>query len=126
MNFKEAMELMLTGKKITRKEWQGSIYFKCDQLKNVIALTPNTAIFQYSETIMISGGWKIDDSEQTYFFYEIIEHLAQGKTARLVEWDDDTYIYYDYNHKNILIHKTDQFDYIPPFEAFIANDWVEV
>jgi len=125
MNFKEAMIELANGSKVTRKQWQGSIYFKLKE-NHIKCYQPSLGLFHYTEDIMLSGGWLIEPYEDTneLAFYDIIPHLQNWKKARMKDWDEDTYIYYSNQDKYIVLHRMTEFPYTPDFDAFIATDWI--
>jgi len=122
MKFSEAMEAMINGSKVTRQGWVGSIYFVYEN-KEVQSYQPNVSSYIYDETIMVSDNWKIKGEDNTYKFYEVIDHLLQGKKAYLEEWKDN-YIYYDETFNSIGLFSLQNFKYTPAFESFTAIDWV--
>lgn len=124
MNFKSAMEKMKCGSKVTRKDWIGSIYFVMDG-QQVKSFTPELRPFIYTEDIMVSEEWEVEDVEGTFSFYDIIDYLKEGKTAKLMNWKNE-YIKYDRNDKQLSQFRMAEFTYIPEFEAFVAEDWVEL
>ncbi len=125
MKLKEAMIKMMDGNKVTRKPWIGSIYFIMNkETHKVESYKPHLVVFQFNEEIMISDGWKIDNSEDTYYFYDIIPFLQQGYKAWMKDWNEDSYIYYDESNKYLVILKMEYFSYMPDFESFTADDWV--
>lgn len=124
MKFCEAMDKLKGGSKVTRQPWQGSVYFII-QDGDVKAMQPKLLPFAYSEDIMVSDGWEIVGSEEEYTFCDVIPLLQKGEKAKLKEWVN-TYIYLDPSNKMLVIHSMDVQPFIPDFDSFIAQDWIEL
>lgn len=132
MNFTEAMKALKNGEKVTRKQWVGSVYFKCmnplaEVYPNIIhAYQPKLDIYQYNETIMLSSGWQVEGEDGDFNFCDIIDYLKSGKKAKLQDWNQDSYIKYD-NASDALVYFTmEMLPFTPNFEDFTATDWVTV
>jgi|SRR6185503_8350876 len=124
MKFNEAMELLQKGDRVTRQSWVGAIYFKIDG-NDVKTYQPHAEIYAYNEDIMISDGWIIDGEEVEFKFYDIILFLQKGKKAWLKDWSEK-YIHYDQDSKAIVLNSMEPYSFIPPFDAFIAEDWISL
>jgi hypothetical protein len=124
MNFKEAMEKLTQGSKITRQPWIGSLYFMLEG-EDVKSFQPRLTPYSYNEDIMVSDGWIVDDSQEEYKFSEIIPMLINGSKAKLKDWVN-MFIYLDESSKSLVLHSMDVLPFIPPFESFIAQDWIEI
>ena len=122
MKFNEAMEALKEGKKVTRQQWLGSMYFLLDD-NDVKSYQPKLSVYNYNEDIMVSDGWEVEGEEGTFFFYDIIDFLNKGKKAKLSDWDN-MYIHYDANAKYLTLYAMDVFPYQPDFAAFLATDWI--
>ena len=125
MNFSDAMECLKKGSKVTRKLWDKKIYFflKKNEIK---CYQSNLSHYAYNQEIMISDGWIVDDIEnQEYQFCDIIPLLRLGSKARLKVWSN-RYIYYDFSEKELISHSMSTTPFIPGFEAFSADDWIEL
>jgi hypothetical protein len=126
MKFSEIMDLLKSGSRVTREKWKDGVCFIYNA-PDVISLQPRVTHFQYNESIMISEGWTIDtDYSKEYKFSEIIPFLMKGSIAKLKEWKKDNYIYLDKPTKMLVFHSMETFPFIPDFESFIAEDWIEL
>lgn len=124
MKFNEAMEKLQSGVKVTRQPWAGSIYFLMDG-SDVKSYQPKLGPYIYNEDIMVSGGWQVEGIEGEHRFYDIITYLQQGFKARINDWKE-SYIYFDNTIKGLAIHSMDIFPFVPDFDSFVAQDWVEI
>lgn len=130
MNFTDAMDLLTSGKKVTRHDWKDGLYFIFED-GHVTSYQPILEPYQYNEDIMISNGWITEDgwitvdTTESRKFSEIIPELKNGKRAWMIDWKEDFYIYFDPQH-GLVIHKMSKFDYHPSFDDFQANDWIEL
>jgi hypothetical protein len=129
MKFCEAMSLLKEGAKVTRQPWKGSMYFimEGDEVK---CFQPKLVNYLYNEDIMISDGWFVEgqqreSSPMSMTFCEIIPFLEAGRKARLSSWKD-SYIYLDKSNKQLILFRMEMFPFIPDFESFTAQDWLEV
>lgn len=124
MNFTEAMEKLKSGKKVSRETWRSSIYFlmKEDEVK---CFYPTLMNYVYDENIMISKDWMIAGDKEKYKFCDIILRLQQGAKARLAHWKDE-HIYLDRDSKQLIVHTMEPRSFVPDFESFTAEDWVEL
>lgn len=126
MKFKDAIEKLESGYKITRASHKGSVYIMMKD-KKVISIKPTIAFYPYVLDIMISDGWLIDyddcfENKKEHKFCDIIPLLAKGHKAKLKEWNE-TYIFYDKKDKDLLVYETIESQYFPVFDDFIADDW---
>ncbi len=124
MKFCEAMELLKAGCTVTRERWKGSIYFVL-QGNDVKSFRPALTNYVYNEDIMISDGWLVEEDDKQHSFCDIISLLYQGKKAKLADWKD-AYIYLDRETKQLVLYSMEMFPFVPEFEAFNADDWIEV
>jgi len=124
MNFTEAMEKLKAGKKVSRETWRNSIYFLMKD-KEVKCFYPTLMNYVYDENIMISNDWMIVGDKEKYKFCDIILRLQQCAKARLSHWKDE-YIYLDIESKQLILHAMEPRSFVPDFESFIAEDWVEL
>jgi len=125
MNFNEAMIKLKEGKRVTRQTEKDNSYFVM-QDNNLQYRSKNTLHYAYDKDIMISEDWYLlNDDEKKYKFTEIIPLLLQGFKFKLKGWED-SYIYYDTFAKSILLIRMVIRDYIPAFEDFVADDWIEI
>lgn len=124
MKFKEAMEAMQAGSKVTRRPWFKSAYFLLDGT-DVKSYQPELKVFQYTEDIMISDGWQVIGEEGEFKFYDIIPYLQKGLMAKLKDWKE-AYIKYDPANKYLVLFNMAVFPYVPDFEAFTSEDWMVV
>ena len=129
MKFCEAMDLLRDGAKVTRQPWKGSMYFimKGDDVK---CFQPKLSNYLYNEDIMISEGWIVEHkdgliSSLPMSFCEIIPELQNGCKAWLEDWND-SYIYLDNSTRQLVVFRMEMFPFIPDFESFTAQDWIEV
>jgi len=124
MKFSEAMECLKKGSKVTRKPWKDGVYFFIVG-NEVKSFQPRLTVYSYSEDIMVSEGWLVDDGKKEHSFSEIIPLLSLGSTAKLKEWKE-MYICYDFTQKALVLHSMDAFPFIPDFDSFSSNDWIEI
>ncbi len=124
MKFSEAMEKLKSGSKVTRHPWRDGVYFMMVN-GEVKSFQPKLSPYIYNEDIMISDGWLIEGEDKEYKFSEIIPLLLQHKKARLKDWKE-TFIFFDSQTKSLVVHSMDTFPFLPDFESFIAQDWIEL
>lgn len=124
MKFCEAMERLENGGKVTRSPWKDGVYFKVVD-GDVKSFQSTLSAYSYNEDIMISAGWLVDTLPEAMKFCEIIPYLINGKTARQHNWED-SYIYFDLATKAINRRSMEIFPFIPHFESFVAQDWVQL
>lgn len=124
MNFKEAMDKLKSGSKITRKEWKNEIFFK--KVDGIVkSFRSILGIYRYDEDIMVSEGWLLDNEKGEFSFCDIIPFLQKGYKAKLKDWQE-CFIYYDRTENSIVLHSTEELPYIPSFDSFISEDWMEL
>lgn len=124
MKFCEAMELLKNGSKVTRHPWQQGVYFLIVN-GDVKSFQPHLTPYIYNEDIMVSDGWIVEGIEEELKFCNIITHLRNGLKAKLKDWNE-TFIYFDHQTKLIVCQSMNLFPFIPDFESFIAEDWIEI
>ncbi|HHF7341028.1 TPA: hypothetical protein ACPSKZ_000705 [Legionella anisa] len=124
MKFSDAMEQLKLGYKVTRESWKDGIYFLM-QDNDVKSFHPILKPYIYNEDIMVSYGWRVDNSEQEMKFVDIIPLLQAGGCAKMREWKD-SYIYFDRQEGRLILRAMEQFQFMPEFEAFVAEDWVVI
>jgi hypothetical protein len=124
MNFSDAMEKLKSGSKITRHEWKSLLYFMM-QDDVIKSFQSRISTYVYCEDIMTSSGWLIDSDEKEYSFCDIIGPLQSGSNARLKEWKE-AYIYFDHSVKEIVIHNMEYYPFVPAFDSFVKEDWIEL
>lgn len=124
MKFCEAMEKLKNGAKVTRQPWKEGVYFLI-QGDDVKSFQPKLAPYIYNEDIMVSDGWLVDGQSDEYKFCDIIPFLQQGTKAKLKDWNE-TFIYLDRGTKGLVVHSMDAFPFIPDFDSFVAQDWIEI
>ncbi len=124
MKFSEAMDKLKSGSKVTRHPWKDGVYFMMVN-GEVKSFQPKLSPYIYNEDIMVSEGWIIEGKEDEYKFSEIIPFLLQHKKARLKEWKE-TFIFFDSQTKSLVVHSMDTFPFLPDFESFITQDWIEL
>jgi len=124
MDFKQAMECLEKGAKVTRQKWAEGIYFaltddgpKCFQ--------PKLEHYAYDESIMLSNGWLVEGEKKEYKFPEIIPFLQKGFKAKLKEWDGH-YIYYDHSSQTLVSRSMLAMPFMPDFDSFGAQDWIKL
>ena len=126
MNFKDAMELLKSGSKVTRQAWlnqkDGDIFFKLSDNK-VRAYRPSFQAFTYDEEIILSDGWLIDGQEGEHTFSDIIPFVQSGLRARLKSWNG-SFIFLDKAANFLVLSSNGEFLFTPDFNSFIATDWV--
>lgn len=124
MKFCEAMEKLKDGAKVTRLPWKDGVYFIMDG-SDVKSFQPRLTTFVYNEDIMVSDGWIISGVADEMKFCDIISYLKNGGRARRADWKN-AYIYFDRPSKTLVYFSMETFPYIPDFESFIAEDWIEL
>lgn len=126
MNFSEAMDKLQEGLKVTRAPWYESVYF-CLIDGEVKSFQPRYRNYSYDENIMISTGWFIKDSPEhkEFKFCDVISYLRNGVSVTRKDWEY-SFIYYDFDEKSLIYHSMDVFPFVPDFESFIADDWMEI
>jgi len=86
---------------------------------------PKLTNFIYDESILVSNGWLVDGYKNEMSFGEIIPFLQQGFKARLNSWND-AYIFLQKQTNTLAFYTMEVFPFIPNFESFIENDWIEL
>lgn len=124
MNFCEAMELLKSGKKVTRKDWKDGLYFVMEDEK-VITYQPIIEIYTYNEDIMVSDGWMVEGAEKPKKFCQIIQELQNGAKAWMNDWKSEFFIYLE-GGGDLVIHKMGKLNYYPSFDDFKSEDWIEI
>lgn len=124
MKFSEAMEKLKNGSKITRTPWKDDVYFKLEG-QDVKSYQPKLSNYVYNEDIMISDGWIVENEEEEMPFYNLIPFLLKGKKAKRTDWKE-SFIYLDRATKCLVINSMEMFPYIPDFNSFLAEDWMEL
>lgn len=124
MNFTDAMELLASGKKVTRNDWRDGLYFVMED-GHVLSFQPVVEHYLYTEDIMVSDGWITEGVTEARKFSEIIPDIKNGSRAWMSDWQPDFYISLD-KTDGLVIHKMSKFDYHPSFDDFNADDWIEV
>lgn len=124
MKFCEAMDLLKSGKRVTRDDWKDGLYFAMEGGK-VNSYQPVAGHYQYNEDIMISDGWMIDDDMREFSFYEILPFLQNGSKAKMKDWKE-AFIYLEPSEKVLVIKSMDIFPFTPQFNDFVAQDWIEL
>ncbi|MCF1193181.1 DUF2829 domain-containing protein [Mangrovimonas sp. AS39] len=124
MKFCEAMEKLKAGSRVTREPWKGGVYFVM-VAEDVKSFQPKLSPYIYNEDIMVSDGWMVEGDENEYKFCDIIPFLQQGKHARLKDWNN-MYIYLDRQNKMLVVHSMEVLPFVPDFDSFVAQDWIEL
>jgi hypothetical protein len=125
VKFCDAVNALKEGKKVTRQIYSNGLYFLMED-ENVKSFQPVLQNYYYSEDIMISDSWLVDDdTSNEYSFSEIIPLLQSGYRARIKTWLD-CYIYLDTSENTLVIHSMDSFPFMPQFNDFAAEDWMIV
>ena len=127
MKFSEAMDLLKSGLKVTRNSWKENVYFKI--VGTVVkSFQPKLSPYLFNEDIMISDGWLLADNwinSKEYKFCDIILFLQEGSQAKLRDWDD-IFIYLDKDTGMLVLYSMEVFPFIPDFQSFVAEDWIEL
>lgn len=124
MKFSEAMDKLKGGSKITRTPWKDRYFKMVDGA--VITFKETVSHFQYDGDIMISGGWSVEGEPEELSFHEIIPYLRQGKRARLAGWNQEFSIALDASDGSLCLRSMESLPFVPEFEAFTKDDWIEV
>jgi hypothetical protein len=122
MDFKDAMDALKKGKKVTRDPWSDWIYFQMDEKFQVKSFQPRLDAYVYNENTMISEGWLVIGEEKKFTFCEIIPFLLRGRKAKLSDWED-CFIYLDKSTSSLILRTMDIFSFKPDFHSFCAQDW---
>ena len=87
MNFSDAIDHLKSGEKITRKSWNNKIWFEMSA-DELLSCQEHFELYQYDESIMISDGWSLlnSETEEEHSFSEIMDYLIRGFKAKLKEW----------------------------------------
>lgn len=124
MKFCEAMDALKAGHKVSRAPWGNDVYFMMDG-EDVKSYKPVLRHYTYSEDIMVSDGWLVDDDVKAYKFCDIVPKLINGSRAKLAEWSG-AFIYLDPSERVLVISAMDVFPFMPQFGDFVAEDWVQI
>ncbi len=124
MKFNEAMGSLQFGLKVTREPWKQDVYFKIES-DEVKSYQRKLMSYIYTEDIMISDGWLVDEKEGEFKFSEIIEMLSEGHRAKLKDWKD-SYIYLDFDTKSLVCRSMEAFPFVLQFTDFMAEDWIVI
>lgn len=124
MKFCEAMELLKAGKKVTRQTWKDSLHFLMDG-SDVKSYQPKLTNYIYNEDIMISDGWVVEGQDGEHRFCDIVGWLQQGFKARLKDWKEP-FIYLDKQTNSLVLYCMEVMPFIPDFDSFVAQDWIEI
>jgi hypothetical protein len=124
MKFCEAMDKLKAGAKVTRHPWSQGVYFLMDG-NDVKSYQPKLSPYNYNEDIMVSDGWFVDDHEEEMKFCDIIPFLQNGSKAKQRDWKE-MFVYLDQSARSLVVHSMDIFPFIPDFDSFTAQDWIEV
>ncbi len=128
MNFKEAMEKLESGCKISRPTWNKTYL----QISNgaLLSFEPSLTHFIYDNEIFFSKEWVIinkDDSEiWDNRFTDIVPELQKGLRAKLCDWQNDHFISLDKGTNSLVYHCTIVSSFVPDFASLIAQDWIEL
>jgi hypothetical protein len=124
MKLKDAIEKAINGSKITRKLWANDYYFQYvnNEIKAFANIISN---YIYTESIMNSDGWILDNGETDRKFHEIIIPLRRGIGARLPHWEN-SFIFYDAPTGDLLIKTVGESHFAPDFASFSADDWMVI
>lgn len=124
MKFCEAMEKLKNGSKVSRNPWKEGLYFLLvdDEIKS---FQPKLKHFMYDENIMMSEGWFVDDKKDSLKFCEIVNYLKNGSVAKKSDWKN-CFIYLDKLEKVLVLSYMDIFPFVPQFNDFLAEDWIEL
>lgn len=124
MKFCEAVDLLKSGSRISRQIWKDEIYFM--KIGNEVeSFQPRITPYQFNEDIMISEGWIVSGNMNEFTFCEIIPFLQHGAQAKLKDWRE-MFIYLEPMSNMLVLHSMEIHPFVPDFESFIANDWIEV
>jgi hypothetical protein len=124
MKFCDAMDSLKAGAKVTRHPWREGVYFKMVG-EDVKSFQPRLINYSYNEDIMVSDGWLVDDLPTEYKFCEIIPLLVNGSKAKLKDWNE-MFIFLDRATRLLAVQSMEIFPFIPDFESFVAEDWIEL
>lgn len=123
MEFKEAYEHLTNGKKINRRGWRDStMYLKMNDTFEVKCYRQECAYFRHDLTVL-DYSWVILGEENLVSFADAIPLLLKGKKIKLETWPSDCYIEVDSDKKSLIKYGLCEFDFVPTFECFAANDW---
>ena len=124
MNFSDAIDHLKSGEKITRKSWDNKIWFEMSA-DELLSCQEHFELYQYDESIMISDGWSLlnSETEEEHSFSEIMDYLIRGFKAKLKEWQD-MYIYFCPTDRQLILSRHAYNCYTPIIDDFIAQDWI--
>lgn len=130
MNFREAYQLLMQGKKITRLKWRDGhclCLLKNDDGEHIVAQQLRFNNFHIELDGIKDGLWStVDEPGKTLSFLDAVDCFNDGKSMRLHHWDRDQFAYYDNNEKAIVMRSYECTYFAPTFDCFMAQDWKEV
>jgi hypothetical protein len=81
--------------------------------------------YNYSCETIVSEDWNVEGMPDEMSFSEMIPYLMKGHVARRRQWVS-SYIFMDTHIKTIVFKSLEETSFVPEFESFIANDWIEL
>jgi hypothetical protein len=122
MNFQEAHEELLKGKKIRRKEWEPFMHLRLID-KEVKTYKGEYTNFYASADILIDNNWLVIDGDGSYItFIQALEELRSKKSLTNKAWEGkDCFIFLDKDQ--IAMCKEVEFDFMPTYKCFMSLDW---
>ncbi len=125
MKFKEAMDELKLGSKVTRLAWIGKMYFKMTDGK-VVCHQSSCTWYTFDQDIMTSDGWEVlGKPEEQFSFSEIIPYLMNSYEAKMSDWKDCC-IYFDSHEKMLILKSMQELPYTPLLQDFVADDWMVI
>lgn len=124
MNFKEALEELKKGKRITRTGWDQKNFLKMDGSGDIENFIIQIHPYQYDQTIILSEGWIIKggDPENKLTFLEAIQLIKTGSSICLPEWDGQ-WVSLDKAENQLVLNSYQSSPFMPTFTCFMLNDW---
>lgn len=124
MKFCDAMKILKSGGKVTRKPWKDGVFFMVVD-NDVKSYQPKLTHYTYNEDIMVSDGWLVEGEEGQMKFCDIIPFLMDGNRAAMADWKH-SYIFLDKQSRSLIVHSMEIFPFNIEFESFVAEDWIEL
>jgi len=125
MEFKEAWNNLIKGKKIKRRAWIDGIYLMKDEdyeykgyRKEVVNFRPHLSMISTTTWVIIG-----EEDKGEYSFTDAMILLKDGKKLKLKNWSDDDYVEISKDGKEIYLYRDCPYAFEPDVECYLANDW---
>lgn len=124
MNFTEAYEELLAGKKITRQGWEEKNYLKIDEDGIINNYYLDVTPYCYDQTIIKSDGWILykGDPDNTISWLAGLMVIKNGGAIQYPDWGE-SFISLDKSTSQIIYNSYVSRAFMPSFTCFMVNDW---